>query len=55
MIVVILMCCFLGGEVSDIEIFMWEGNTAISQMDEAFFDKCVDTGGESLPALMSED
>lgn len=47
-IVVILMNCFLGGEVSDWEMFMWKGKAAIFQMDEGSFDKRVETGGESL-------
>lgn len=55
MIVVILMSCFLGGEVSYREMFMWERKAAIFQMDEVSLDKRAETGGESLIALMGED
>lgn len=52
---VILMNCFLGGEVSDREMFMWERRVAIFQMDEGFHDKRVETGEKRLTALTGED
>lgn len=55
MIVVILMSSFLGGKVSDREMFMWERKAAIFQMDVGFLNNRVETGGEHLTALTGEE